>query len=163
MRVVSNTSPISNLAIIGRLGLLRERYARVVVPPAVRHELIALTHPAGRAAIDAALHDGWLTEESLPSESIAPELRVSLDPGEAEAIALAKATASDVLLLDERRGRLAARRQGLTIGGVLGELLHAKLAGRIPAVGAEMARLRSDAHFFVHANIEAFILGQAGE
>ena len=32
MRAVSNTSPISNLAIIGRLSLLRQRYGRVVVP-----------------------------------------------------------------------------------------------------------------------------------
>jgi predicted nucleic acid-binding protein len=29
MRVVSNTSPISNLAIIGRLGLLKHRYGIV--------------------------------------------------------------------------------------------------------------------------------------
>ena len=163
MRVVSNTSPLSNLAIIGRLGLLRERYARVFIPPAVRLELLALTHPSGRVAIDAALRDGWLTEEPLPPQSIATELRDSLDPGEAEAIALATATASDVLLLDERRGRMAARRLGLAVGGVLGELLHARLMGRIPAVSAEIARLRSEAHFFIHANIEAFILGQAGE
>jgi predicted nucleic acid-binding protein len=35
MRVVSNTSPISNLAIIGRLHLLKGRYGRLFVPPAV--------------------------------------------------------------------------------------------------------------------------------
>ena len=39
MRVVSNTSPISNLAIIGRLSLLRQRYGRVAVPPEVAREL----------------------------------------------------------------------------------------------------------------------------
>jgi len=38
MRVVSNTSPISNLAIIGRLSLLRQRYGRVTVPPEVARE-----------------------------------------------------------------------------------------------------------------------------
>ena len=106
MRVVSNTSPISNLAIIGRVHLLRERYACVVIPSAVRAELLGLTHPAGRGAIEAALRDGWLIEESLPVQRVLPELCSSLDPGEAEAIALAASTATAVLLLDERRGRL---------------------------------------------------------
>ena len=163
MRVVSNTSPLSNLAIIGRLHLLRERYACVVIPSAVRAELLGLTHPAGRAAIKAALRDGWLIEESLPVQRILPELRGSLDPGEAEAIALAASTATDVLLLDERRGRLAARRLGIAVGGVLGELLHAKTAGLIPAVRAEIERLKHEARFFIDRKIEAFILGQAGE
>lgn len=42
MRVVSNTSPLSNLAIIGRLDLLKQRYSTVRVPPAVSRELAAL-------------------------------------------------------------------------------------------------------------------------
>ena len=163
MRVVSNTSPISNLAIIGRLDLLRARYARVVIPSAVSSELLGLTHPAGRAAIETALREGWLVEESLPAETILAELRTALDPGEAEAIALAASTAADVLLLDERRGRLAARQHGLAVGGVLGELLHAKTAGRVPAVRGEIERLKREAHFFIDGRIEAFILGQAGE
>ena len=108
MRVVSNTSPISNLAIIGRLHLLRERYACVVIPSAVRVELLGLTHPAGRGAIEAALRDGWLIEESLPVQRILSELRSSLDPGEAEAIALAASTATDVPPLPFARSSMGA-------------------------------------------------------
>lgn len=44
MLVVSNTSPISNLAIVGRLEFLRRRYALVRIPPPVADELAALTH-----------------------------------------------------------------------------------------------------------------------
>ena len=55
MRAVSNTSPLSNLAIIGRLELLRERYERVVLPPAVKTELDALSHSAGAARLRGAL------------------------------------------------------------------------------------------------------------
>ena len=33
MLVVSNTSPLSNLAIIGRLDLLREQLRVVTIPP----------------------------------------------------------------------------------------------------------------------------------
>lgn len=163
MRVVSNTSPISNLAIIGRLDLLRERYARVAIPPAVRRELLALSHPAGRAAIETALRDGWLAEEPIPPETSTAELSGSLDAGEAEAIVLSATSAADVLLLDERRGRIAARERGIPVGGVLGELLHAKAAGRISAVGIEIQKLRSEARFFIAANLEAFILREAGE
>ena len=47
MLVVSNTSPVSNLAIIGRLDFLRWRYAVVRIPPAVVGELAALSHVAG--------------------------------------------------------------------------------------------------------------------
>ena len=48
MLVVSNTSPVSNLAVINRLDFLRRRYGVVRIPPEVAVELGALTHPAGR-------------------------------------------------------------------------------------------------------------------
>ena len=163
MRVVSNTSPLSNLAIIGRVDLLRARYGRVVIPPAVAVELQALTHREGRAAIQAAMNTGWLVTEPLPAESEAGRLRDSLDAGEAEAIALAAATAADVLLLDERRGRVVAREFGLKVAGVLGELLHAKLNGSVPSMKEEIQRLRADARFFISPGIEAFFLKEAGE
>lgn len=163
MRVVSNTSPISNLAIIGRLDLLRERYGRVFIPPAVRLELLALTHPGGYAAVTDALCNGWIVEELLPPQGVATELGNSLDPGEAEAITLAAATSADILLMDERRGRLEARKRNLVVGGVLGELLHARIAGRISVVKAEIERLRNEARFFIDPTIETFILGQARE
>jgi predicted nucleic acid-binding protein len=37
MRVVSDTSPISNLAIIGHLDLLNRRYGAVRIPPPPSH------------------------------------------------------------------------------------------------------------------------------
>jgi len=39
MAVVSNTSPILNLAIIGRLDLLRRQFHEALIPPAVVSEL----------------------------------------------------------------------------------------------------------------------------
>lgn len=86
-----------------------------------------------------------------------------MDPGEHEAIALALATRADVPLADEKYGRAAARQAGLSVAGVLGEVLHAKLQGRIPAVLPEVQKLRSQAGFYIDAPIEQFILDQAGE
>ena len=39
MPVVSNTSPILNLAIVGQLSLLHEQFGEVWIPPAVLEEL----------------------------------------------------------------------------------------------------------------------------
>jgi len=162
MLVVSNTSPISNLAIVGRLDFLRRRYAIVRLPPAVADELAALTHPAGLQRIQTALAGRWLMVETL-DKTIPRLLPFPLDPGETAAIALACQLKADVLLMDEKRGREAARHCGLAVAGVLGELIHAKLAGWIPNVRDEIQRLRLDAGFFVDATVEKFILSQVGE
>jgi predicted nucleic acid-binding protein len=163
MRVVSNTSPISNLAIVGRLYLLRQRYGAVTVPPAVANELRALTHGAAHDTVAMAFRDGWLLVEPLPERSAIGKLRRELDLGEAEAIALAEATAADLLLIDERQGRMTAREHGLKVTGVLGELLYAKFRGELTSMREEMRKLRSEARFFIGADIEQFILSEAGE
>lgn len=161
MRAVSNTSPISNLAIIGRLVFLKQRYGTVRIPPAVAQELAALTHLAAKERIAAALAEGWLFVES--ALTVRPQLPFQLDAGETEAIALALTVKADVLLMDEKRGREAARRNGLIVGGVLGELLWARRTGLIPNLRSEINRLRAEAHFFVDAEIEKFIRSQADE
>ena len=162
MLVVSNTSPISNLAIVGRLEFLKRRYSVVRIPVAVANELAALRHSPATQRIQAALADRWLIVEPLDNTA-PPPLPFPLDPGEAAAIALACQLKADVLLLDEKRGREAARRCGLVVAGVLGELIHAKLAGWIPNVRDEIQRLRSEAGFFVDGTVEKFILSQVGE
>jgi predicted nucleic acid-binding protein len=50
MTVVSNTSPVSNLAIIGRLSLLRIQFDHVLIPKTVDQELAQLA--------DASASDG---------------------------------------------------------------------------------------------------------
>ena len=162
MLVVSNTSPVSNLAIIGRLDFLRRRYAVVHIPPAVSGELAALTHPAGCHCIQTALSDRWLVVTSF-NKTLQPHLPFLLDAGETAAIALARQLKAEVLLMDEKRGRQAARHCGLVVAGVLGELIHAKISGWIPNVRDEIQRLRLEAGFFVDATVEKFILSQVGE
>jgi hypothetical protein len=162
MLVVSNTSPISNLAVVGRLEFLRRWYAVVRIPPAVADELAALTHPAGSLRIKTALSDRWLVVEPLDGMALL-KLPFPLDRGETAAILLARQLKADVLLMDEKRGRQTARDSGLVVAGVLGELIHAKLAGWIPNVRDEIKRLRLEAGFFVDITVEKFILSQVGE
>ncbi|HUS35567.1 MAG TPA: hypothetical protein VM680_09475 [Verrucomicrobiae bacterium] len=86
-----------------------------------------------------------------------------MDAGESAAIALAQNENADVLLIDEKRGRQAARSVGIKVAGVLGELLHAEQSGAIAAVTPELVRLRKEARFFIDPAVEAYILGQVGE
>ena len=108
------------------------------------------------------MSDGWLVV--VPLAGLPPlQLPFPLDAGEAAAITLACQLKADVLLIDEKLGREAARRMGLSVAGALGELVHAKLAGWIPNVTDEIRRLRLEAGFFVDAEVERFILSQSGE
>jgi predicted nucleic acid-binding protein len=162
MLVVSNTSPVSNLAIVGQLDFLQRRYSVVHIPVEVAAELAALGHANGARRIKTALADRWLLAEPVEKTAFRP-LPFPLDPGETAAIALACQLKADVLLMDEKRGREAARHCGLAVAGVLGELIHAKLAGWIPNVRDEIRRLRAEAGFFVDGSVEKFILSQVGE
>ena len=130
MRVVSDTSPLSNLTIIGRLDLLRDQFGSLIIPPAVEEELARFRHPVAGPALVAARSEGWLAVEALADLRMVNLLRRDLDPGESEAIALASATSADWLLMDESEGRAAAGRLGLRVVGVLGILLRAKRDGQ---------------------------------
>lgn len=163
MRVVSNTSPVSNLAIVGHLDLLRRKYGRVVIPEAVRRELARLGHPEGLTRIETALDEGWLAVEAVPDRRLLPLLRYRIDEGESEAIELARQTDASLLLIDDLEGRRVAAEESLPYTGLLGVLAEEKLAGNLPSLKAEIDRLRSECRFFVSPKVEREILLGVGE
>jgi uncharacterized protein len=162
MLVVSNTSPLSNLAIIGRLELLREQLGEVLIPPAVEAELSLNPRSDARVALDAALREGWIRPRALAGPA-APDLLLALDRGEAEALSLALETKAGLVLLDEAAARGKAAQLGLPFTGALGILRWAKQTHRIPSLKAEIQRLRSDAHFFISPALEKGLLISVGE
>ena len=100
MTVVSNTSPINYLTLIGLDRLLPALFGRVIIPLAVQEELRS---PGAPPQIREMLRRSgdWLEAKNAPSLSD-PILAV-LDPGETEAIALAVSMKADLILLDEAR------------------------------------------------------------
>ncbi len=160
---VSNTSPLSNLAIIGRLDLLRTQCEKVLIPETVWRELGAMRHEEARGALAQARANGWLEVVQPGNRPLMESLLVQLDAGEAAAITLAKELNAEVLLIDERDGRLIASRLGLTARGVLGILLRAKFTGQLNAIQGEIERLETQAHFFIAPALKAEVLRQAGE
>jgi len=163
MLAVSNTSPISNLAIIDRLDLLPEQFEKIIIPGAVRRELEALSHSGARSAVEAALSAGWLQVQSVEFSPLIRLLSVTLHAGESEAIALGVETQAAWILLDEREARMTAQRMRLNITGVLGILLRAKKTGRLTALRPEIEKLRRKAHFFISPELEHQILRTAQE
>ena len=163
MRVVSNTSPISNLAAIGRLELLRSQFSALWIPDAVRAELAAHPDMQARAAIQAAISEQWIQVSTPGDSGLLRLLLLELHQGEAEAIALATELKADIVLMDELEGRQLASRTGFAVTGVLGVLLRAKRAGNIPAIRPEIDMLRSKARFFISLALEAKIIAAAKE
>lgn len=127
MIVVSNTSPIINLAGIGHLDLLKQLYGRIIIPQAVYQEIVVTG--AGEAGANEVKRLEWISTYTATDPALVNSLSVELDPGEAEAIACALELKADLLLLDEKRGRLIAQRLGLKFIGLLGLLIEAKHKG----------------------------------
>ncbi|MFH7242076.1 MAG: DUF3368 domain-containing protein [Spirulina sp.] len=161
MIVVSDTSALSNLAIVDHLWLLEAIYQNVIIPDVVATELAA----ASNSTISAILKLGWIQTQSLINFKLADQLQQErgLDAGEANAIALAFELQADDLLIDERLGRQEAIRLGLSIVGILGILLVAKQRSLIPQVQPVMDALINQAGFRVSPQLYQRILTLAQE
>jgi len=162
MLAVSNTSPLSNLAIIGRLELVREQLGVVVIPPAVEAELGRNPSPEARAALKEAMGGGWILPKPL-TNPVNPELLLALDQGEAEALSLALELKAQLVLLDESAARRSAAKLGLLHTGALGILRRARQTGRIASLKNEIQRLREEAGFFINPALEKALLISVGE
>jgi len=159
MRVVSNTSPILNLAIVDHLDLLHEQMGEVIIPPKVVEELRLDEALPGVAVIKRAVADGWLQVQPITDLTLLRALSRDLDAGEAEAIALALQIGADLLLLDERDARRVASSLTLKVTGVIGVLLRAHHEGRISALEPILADLEEIAGFFVGRELRRQIEG----
>lgn len=161
MPVVSNTSPILNLAIVGQLELMRQQFEHVYVPPAVLSELKVQEERPGSKEIRAALKSGWIQLQEINSSSLNVQLlQQALDRGEAEAIALAIDLQADWTLLDERDGRKVAKSLGLKVTGVLGILLRAKQKGELFSVSEVINALVATAGFRIAPDLLAKIIAE---
>jgi len=163
MLAVSNTSPISNLASIKRLELLRLQFSVLWIPAGVAQELTAHPDPVTRAMLQTAMHDQWIRSATAQNSNLLSILLSSLHQGEAEAIALATDLKADIVIIGEQEARQLATQAGLSVTGVLGVLLRAKRRGQIRAVRPEIQALRDTARFFIAPALEARVLASAGE
>ena len=160
MPVVSNTSPILNLAIINQLIILQQPFGEILIPSAVLDELKISEERPGSQAIREAISAGWIQSRELTNEPLAQLLKQTLDKGESEAITLAIELKADWTLLDEREGRKVAKSLGLKVTGILGVLLRAKQSGELKSLQPVIDELISKAGFRIAPELLVQILTQ---
>ena len=161
MLVVSDTSPIINLATIGHLHLLPALFTEVAIPTAVFNEVAAPgNNLPGAQEIRTA---SWVKVLTVPTQPLLPHLLHDLDQGEAEAIVLALNIKADYVLMDEILGRKIAVAHNLRPLGLLGILVLAKQKNLITAVVPLMDRLRVEANFFIDQVLYQHIKGLSKE
>jgi uncharacterized protein len=163
MPVVSNTSPLLNLAIIDHLFLLSQQFGQIYIPPAVLTELKINDNLPGSNALRTAIAEGWLVPHPVSNRALVSLLRRDLHQGESEAIALALELAAEKILLDEKEARQAARALGLSITGILGIMLRGWHEGTVPSMKSVMERLQQDANFWISPLLFAQVLQESGE
>ena len=125
MIVVSDTTPIISLLKAQQLQLLQRLYGTVLVPDAVYRELTENLSFAEEAKIvRKADFLSVAAVENVKSVNILRSV-TGLDAGESEALIMYDERNADILLMDERKGRMVAKQLDVRYIGTAGVLLLA--------------------------------------
>ena len=115
MIVVSNTTPLSELAKVGQINLLQEVFGQIIIPQEVYDEVTTGTHPAAREVQSV----NWIEIFSIRDRRQVSILQAEtgLDLGESAAIILAEELRADRVLIDEWAARRVAQSRNLPLTG----------------------------------------------
>jgi len=144
---VIDTGPLIILYQIELLPFLKNFYEKLLIPEAVKNEL--LKGPSGQAI----LASGLIEVRPVSDRKAIEVLRVFLDEGEAEAIQLARELQATIII-DERRGRRIAKSLGLKVRGTLGILLELKRKGLIDAVKPFIRKMLEKGYYLSEELVE---------
>ena len=126
--IISDTSCFIVLTNISELELLKKVYNSVTTTPEVKAEF------------GSALPD-WVKIKSPADKSRQQILEITLDKGEASAIALALEMPGSTVILDDDKARKVAEKLKLDITGTLGVIIKAKLQKIIPSIKPYLTKL----------------------
>ena len=126
MIVISDTSPLCYLILIGQDQILSHLFGTITIPHGVRNEL---QHEDAPDAVRRWIGHPpeWLSFQGV-SGRLEHDL-LALHEGEREAIQLALALQADLVLLDEKAARHAAGARKLPYTGLVGLLSRAAAEG----------------------------------
>lgn len=122
--IVSNAGPLIHLAKISKLKLLKALFGEVVIPYAVKEEVVERGKEKGKAdafLIEEGIKEGWIvTVEDIDLSEIAERAGIE----EAETIAIMHARRKECpVLLDDLAARRFAIGLGLEVVGSVGVLI----------------------------------------
>ena len=160
MIVVTDTSVVLNLCLLGLEALLPNLFGEVQAPPAVKDEFVRLANVDPRFASLAfpsfiILH----SPKAIHPLLLSPRLH----RGECEALSLAAEIQGSLVLMDERAGRAAASKLGLQCIGLLGILIEARRSNLISNLAPQLDRLQTEARFWFPPSLRIQVLQLAGE
>ena len=135
--VISDTSPINYLVLIGEIDILPRLFQSVLIPPAVWREL---QHPKTPQAVYnwAASLPPWAAIEAPTTL----DATLSLHQGETEAISLALERNIPAVLMDDRQAWLAAEARAIVPIGTVNLLESADQLGLLDFAQA-VAKLKA--------------------
>ena len=158
MLAVADTGPLHYLVLIGQIKLLPRLFETVFVPAEVEDEL--LRHGAPAIVRNwASCPPDWFKIRPTPIDDDAA--LQALHAGERAVIALSQLVRPDLILMDDRAGRTAARANGFVAMGTIGLLDHAAQRGWLD-LAAAFAALRAT-NFHIRDDLLAFLLEQDRE
>lgn len=144
---VLDSTCLIGLERIGHLRLLPALLDPAYAPPAVIAEF--------------GSQPSWLQVEAPTDRGMIAALRLIIDPGESEAVALAYEKGFRIIL-DDRKAREAAQRLGLQVTGTIGLLLKAKERGIVREICSLLDSLDAQA-FHISSQLRTEALRLAGE
>ena len=156
--IVSDTTALIVLVKRQRLDLLGSCFEHVLLPEAVYREWLV-----GDASIAETVQQlGFLQVVEVDDTGLLEELQGLLDPGEAEALVLARERGL-TLLVDERKGRSIAKMMGIPILGLVGVLLLAiEREVLTPQAAKELLREAKDDGFRLSARLYGAFIERVG-
>ena len=161
MIIVSNTTPLIGLAIIGEFELLRQMFKEIHIAHAVFEEVVT----SGKDTEGAKTHvanANWIKTIAVTDHLAVDVLLDELDRGEAETIVLAHELKADWGLMDERKGRRKLTSLNIPKIGTIGILLKAKDLGLISMIQPKLEELHAKG-FSLSPGVIQQVLHLAGE
>lgn len=122
--IVSDTSCIGYLIQINLLHLLQTLYGEIIIPAAVNDEILQLENKG--YILSEFKNADWIKIYSTHNLSNVSKYENILDRAELEAISIAIELEADLLIIDEKLGRVVATTIGFDITGLVGILITAK-------------------------------------
>ncbi len=145
--IISDSACLIGLERIQALDILPNIFDPIVIPPEVQQEF-GIVLP-------------WLHVEVPLNQGFITSLKLMVDDGEAEAIALAYEKGWRIIL-DDRHARNVAKRLGVTMIGTVGILVRAKRQGHIAAVKPFIEQLEMQ-NFYISKALREEALRLANE
>jgi predicted nucleic acid-binding protein len=153
LKIVCDSSTIVALERINHLWLLEALAEEILIPHTVNKEI--------NTKKDIDLPACFKVTEAKDKHFI-KQNRENLHIGEVEAIALAKEVKADIVILDDKKARRLAEKEGLKVSGLLALIIMAKEKGIIKRVKPIVDDLKSQS-FFVGKDLYDEILKLSGE